>query len=171
MNKRHQAFLFASGLHYHQKRKYTNMPYQGHLREVADLIAIHCPDDITEAAAYLHDSIEDQGLDELTLQLLFGSEVTNIVKAVTNDKNGSREERKAKEVERLSKASAKAQSVKLADIISNVKDIVEYDPEFAKTYIPEKEAMLQVLTKGNKSLYDLAMQTVSKAKQQLEELK
>jgi GTP diphosphokinase / guanosine-3',5'-bis(diphosphate) 3'-diphosphatase len=171
MNKRHQAFLFASGLHYNQKRKYTSMPYQEHLREVADLIALHCPDDVTEAAAYLHDSVEDQNIDEFTLQLLFGNEVARIVMEVTDQypKQGTRAERKAANVERMSKASVKARNVKLADIISNVKDIVEHDPEFAKVYIPEKEAMLQVLTKGNKSLYDLAVQTVNNAKQQLEE--
>jgi (p)ppGpp synthase/HD superfamily hydrolase len=172
MNKRHQAFLFASGLHYNQKRKYTHLPYCHHLSEVANLIAEHCPDDVTEAAAFLHDSMEDQGVDLFTLQVLFDNEVANIVESVTNNRTGyTRAKRKAADVERMAKASIRAQNVKLADIISNVKDIVKYDPEFAKVYIPEKEAMLKVLTKGNQSLYDLAVQTVNNAKKQLEELK
>jgi hypothetical protein len=44
----------------------------------------------------------------------------------------------------------------LADLISNTVSIVAEDPDFAKTYIPEKKELLEVLTLGNRSLWDAA---------------
>ena len=64
-------------------------------------------------------------------------------------------------------ASADAQTVKLADLISNSKSIVKHDPNFARVYIKEKEALLQVLDKGNSRLHAIASKQVADAKETL----
>jgi len=60
----------------------------------------------------------------------------------------------------LSTASPEAQTVKLADLISNTRSIVEHDPVFAKVYMREKLLLLDVLHRGNKLLFDRAMKLV-----------
>ncbi len=49
-----------------------------------------------------------------------------------------------------------AQTIKLADLISNTRSIVERDPKFAVTYLAEKRELLKVLTDGDPALYRMA---------------
>jgi hypothetical protein len=53
-------------------------------------------------------------------------------------------------------APAEAQTIKLADLISNSKSIMEHDPAFAKTYLEEKRLLLDVMTKGDPGLHAIA---------------
>jgi hypothetical protein len=53
-------------------------------------------------------------------------------------------------------APAEAQTIKLADLCSNSKSIMEHDPAFAKTYLEEKRLLLAVMTKGDPGLHALA---------------
>jgi hypothetical protein len=57
-------------------------------------------------------------------------------------------------------APAEAQTIKLADLISNSKSIMEHDPAFAKTYLEEKRMMLAVMTKGDRGLHAQASKYV-----------
>jgi guanosine-3',5'-bis(diphosphate) 3'-pyrophosphohydrolase len=50
-------------------------------------------------------------------------------------------------------APAEAQTIKLADLISNSKSIMEHDPAFAKTYLEEKRMLLAVMTRGDAGLH------------------
>ena len=50
-------------------------------------------------------------------------------------------------------APAEAQTIKLADLISNSRSIMEHDPAFARTYLEEKRMLLEVMTKGDPGLY------------------
>lgn len=68
----------------------------------------------------------------------------------------NREKRKQLERERLAEISPSAQTVKLADILSNSKDIYSDDPEFAKTYLREKAKLVPLLHKGNPILLERA---------------
>jgi (p)ppGpp synthase/HD superfamily hydrolase len=61
----------------------------------------------------------------------------------------NRETRKAATIKRLAAADAKTQNVKCADLISNHKDISNFDPDFAVVYRHEARALLVVLTKAN----------------------
>ena len=74
-----------------------------------------------------------------------------------------------REVDRqnLAKAPAEAQTIKIADLIANTPSIVEHDVKFAKTYIPEKEALLSVLGKGDDRLWCEAYQMLNRAKHSL----
>jgi hypothetical protein len=63
--------------------------------------------------------------------------------------------------------SPACKTIKLADLISNSKSILEHDKDFARVYIKEKELLLEVLTEGDTTLYAQAKDIVEKAKREL----
>ena len=152
------ARMFAHGAHFAvgQLRKYTNEPYIVHPFEVAQIVAT-VPDATEEmiAAAWLHDVVEDTGVTLDQVHLLFGANVANLVFWLTDQsrpEDGNRATRKAIDRAHIEAAPAAAQTVKLADLISNTKSIMAHDPEFAKVYLEEKRLMLEVMTKGHPAL-------------------
>jgi hypothetical protein len=54
----------------------------------------------------------------------------------------------------------KAKTIKLADLIDNSLDIQKHDPNFAKVYMQEKKALLEVLREGDATLYARAKKIV-----------
>ena len=54
--------------------------------------------------------------------------------------------------DKLAKVSDDAQTIKLADLISNGKDIAINDPKFAKVFLNEKRQLLEVLDRGDPAL-------------------
>jgi (p)ppGpp synthase/HD superfamily hydrolase len=90
-----------------------------------------------------------------TIESEFGSEVAQIVGWLTDvskPEDGNRSARKAIDREHSAQAPASAQTVKLADLISNSRSIVQYDPNFAVTYLEEKRQLLAVMNKGDAAL-------------------
>ena len=79
-------------------------------------------------------------------------------------REGNRASRKAFERERLSGVGTPAKTIKLADLIDNSASITEYDPSFAKVYMKEKKDLLEVLGRGDKSLYKKASEIIEKLK-------
>ncbi len=160
-----RARIFATAAHaaVKQKRKYTNEPYINHPAAVVKLVASvpHTPEML--AAAWLHDVVEDTGVDFDTISAEFGEKVTDLVAWLTDQstlKDGNRETRKAIDRNYLSVAPPDAQTIKLADIIDNMKSIKEHDPSFYKVYRLEKEQLLEVMTLGDPILMKLAKEQV-----------
>jgi len=125
------AAHFAAEKHASQKRKgKAGEPYINHLLEVAQLIssAIPEPDTNLMIAALLHDAIEDAGVTKDELVHSFGADVANLVAEVTDDKSLPKAERKRLQVENAPKKSARAQAIKLADKISNLRAILSSPP-------------------------------------------
>ena len=90
-------------------------------------------------------------------------EVSKMVEGLTDvskPEDGNRKTRKAMDKDHLAKQSAEVQTVKLADIISNSQDIKANDPKFAEVYIEEMKALLEVMDKGDKTLYAKAKEIV-----------
>lgn len=158
MNVVHKAQVFAIAAHasVQQKRKYTGEPYIVHPAEVARIVAGvpgSTPDMV--AAAWLHDVIEDTGCTFTDIHMNFGIDIATLVGWLTDvskPEDGNRAVRKAIDREHSAAAPAEAQTVKLADLISNSRSIVQHDPAFAKTYLEEKRLMLEVMTKGDPTL-------------------
>jgi len=157
-----RADAFAAGAHaaVGQVRKYTGAPYIEHPRAVARIVATvaHTPEMI--AAALLHDVVEDTGVTFSFLGKEFGDEVTDLVFWLTDrskPEDGNREMRKAIDRAHSAKAPPAAQTIKLADLIDNTSTIDQYDPEFAKVYRKEKEALLLVMTQGAPALHARAV--------------
>jgi guanosine-3',5'-bis(diphosphate) 3'-pyrophosphohydrolase len=77
-----RAFAVAEEAHRGQTRK-SGEPYVLHPVAVATIVARQGLDDVTVAAALLHDAVEDTALDLEQLEKEFGSEVMAIVDGVT----------------------------------------------------------------------------------------
>jgi (p)ppGpp synthase/HD superfamily hydrolase len=125
------AARFAAEKHAQQKRKgAAGEPYFNHLLEVAELIAASsdCLDVELIMAAFLHDTVEDTVVTSQELEARFGKDVATLVAEVTDDKSLPKETRKQLQVQDAHKKSARAQTLKLADKISNLRAILESPP-------------------------------------------
>ncbi len=154
------AMRFAREVHKNQVRKYTGNPYADHLAEVAGIVATVADDypnlEHWIAVAWLHDCVEDQGVPLQEIEARFGITVAIGVSGLSDLENGNRAERKAASRARLALCSGWIQTIKCADLISNTSSIVQHDPKFAVTYLEEKRALLDVLTKADPRLLAIA---------------
>src|SRR3546814_10065938 len=99
------------------------------------------------AAALLHDTIEDTSVTQEDINREFGPTIAKLVMELTDQcHEGNRAARKSAEAVRLSSVSRDAQTIKLADFISNTRSILRHDPGFAKVYLKEKAQVLAVMT-------------------------
>ena len=162
--ERADAFAMRAHASIGRLRRYTGMPQIAHAREVAQLVRDVGGDDAMIAAALLHD-VRDEVLSISRVQILleFGTDVDRLVDEITDMsemRDGNRARRKAIYREHLSRASARAQTIKLADIISDARSVVERDPDFAQVHLPELASFLRVLTRGDAGLYEQAARLV-----------
>ena len=165
MNTAEHARIFATAAHaaVGQLRKYTNEPYIVHPAEVVSIVRSVPHTEAMLAAAWLHDVVEDTGVTIETVQAEFGAEVADLVSWLTDvsrPEDGNRAHRKALDREHTAAAPAEAQTVKLADLISNTRSIMAHDPKFAVTYLEEKRALLAVMTRGDATLMEIARRHV-----------
>jgi len=126
-----RAAGFAAWKHHGQMRKGVGkIPYIHHPIEVAAILAeIGGVADIDVLqAGLLHDTIEDTETSREELASHFGSRVCDIVREVSDDKSLDKDVRKAKQVEHAPHLSSDAQSLKLADKVSNVYDVAFNKP-------------------------------------------
>jgi (p)ppGpp synthase/HD superfamily hydrolase len=142
-----RAAEFARKAHYGQVRKWTNDPYFNHVAEVAGLVKDFHLDEEVQAAAYLHDTIEDCGRTFFDLNHEFGGRVAHLVLQVSDRSrpdDGTRYVRKSLiDLQYLKGSEPDAQSLKCCDLISNTKDVAKNSPGFARVYLPEKRALLE----------------------------
>ncbi len=114
----------AARWHTDQRRKgAAQEPYINHLLEVAHLVteATGGRDADLTIAALLHDAIEDCGITEAEITERFGTDVTALVAAVTDDKALPKAERKRLQIAHAAKTSDRAKILKLADKTSNLR--------------------------------------------------
>jgi guanosine-3',5'-bis(diphosphate) 3'-pyrophosphohydrolase len=134
MNNLHkllEAASFAAKKHTGQKRKGADgEPYINHPLEVASLLANvgKVEDYDVLIAALLHDTVEDTGVTSEELTELFGEKVSGYVSEVTDDKSLPKAERKQLQIEHAPHLSDGAKQIKLADKISNIRDVTENPP-------------------------------------------
>lgn len=152
-----KARVFATAAHASaaQLRKYTNEPYIVHPRDVARIVGTVPHSYEMLAAAWLHDVVEDTGVTIEIIKAEFGADVADLVGWLTDvsrPEQGNRATRKAIDRAHTAMAPAEAQTIKLADLISNCTSIKEHDADFAKVYFEEKRLLLEVLTKGDREL-------------------
>ena len=150
-----KAEQFAQEAHKDHKRKYTGDPYYVHLDEVRNIVKQAGGTIEQQAAALLHDTVEDTNTTPMDITREFGPKIAKLVVELTDvskPEDGNRKTRKAIDRDKLAGVSAEAQTVKYADLISNGRDIGQNDPKFAKVYHAEKADLLRVMTKGNQNL-------------------
>ena len=166
MHKIRRAELFAAAAHtaVGQFRKYTGEPYYVHPREVAAIVQSAGGDDAQVMAAHLHDVVEDTHITIEQIQFFFGDDVAALVEDLTDVSlpvDGNRADRIAIDREHTAQASLRAKMIKLADVISNTRSIVEHDQKFAKVYLEEMRLLL------SESLHDAHPKLLGRAWEQI----
>jgi GTP diphosphokinase / guanosine-3',5'-bis(diphosphate) 3'-diphosphatase len=165
-----EAAHFAARKHASQRRKGSaGEPYVDHLLEVAELVsgAIAEPDVPLIIAALLHDTIEDVGLTREDIVERYGSDVADLVGEVTDDKSLPKAERKRLQIVNAPKKSVRAQVIKLADKISNLRSLLadpppDWDYERRKQYFEWAKKVVDGLSQPNPILYAEFMKTYEK---------
>ncbi len=166
-----RAREFATSAHKRidQRRKYNDRPYDVHLKSVASLVAEVGGDEEMVAAAWLHDTVEDTPATHHDIEDAFGPEVAQLVWQLTDISkpgDGNRALRKAMDRDHLARASDRAQTIKLADLIDNARDICRHDPRFARTYLQEMAALLDVLDRGHPELLRRARKLLDRCREE-----
>ncbi len=136
-----EAVAFAAEKHRDQRRKdVAASPYINHPIALANVLANE--GGVTNltalCAAVLHDTVEDTDTTEQELIQRFGSDIASVVMEVTDDKTLDKARRKELQVEHVPHLSYAARLVKLADKISNLRDILASPP--ADWPVERKEA-------------------------------
>ena len=170
-----KALKFSASKHRTQRRKdHDKSPYINHPIDVAEmLLRVGRVQDIdVVVAAILHDTIEDTDTEPDEIERLFGQKVLSLVNEVTDDKNLPKEVRKSLQVETAPKKSVGAKQIKIADKISNLRDIVHSPPanwsiERKIEYLDWSERVVAGLRGVNPALENLYDQILIEAKQSL----
>jgi guanosine-3',5'-bis(diphosphate) 3'-pyrophosphohydrolase len=120
---------FAARKHAHQFRDDEKTPYIEHpltvMRIVRDEFGEHDPEML--AAALLHDTIEDCGVDVDQLRKLFGQRVARLVSVLSEDKRLPQAAREREYLDRLVRGPLAAKICKVADVLHNLRDATETD--------------------------------------------
>lgn len=126
-----KALAFAAHKHRDQRRKdEESSPYINHPIALANLLCNegYVTDMNVICAALLHDTVEDTDTTPEELEREFGVEIRRIVMDVTDDKTLEKAVRKQRQIEHASHISDQAKLVKLADKISNLRDVANNPP-------------------------------------------
>lgn len=169
-----RAREFARERHAQQLRKYIGLPYFTHLDEVAGFVERAGLSEEAIAVAWLHDVVEDTPTPLSEIVERFGGNVAEMVSMLTDEppRPGlNRGDRKVIDSARLAGALPEVQGIKCADLISNTSTIVKYDPGFARIYLPEKRAILDVLTRAPAPLRDQAWASLRAAEAEIQTVK
>ncbi len=103
--------------------KKRGVAYFSHLMGVAAIVLEYGGDETTAVAALLHDAVEDQGgeaTDKL-IERVFGGEVSNLVRAVSEDNSLPWTERKRAYIDRISTETTAARLICAADKLHNLR--------------------------------------------------
>jgi len=132
MNIERRAFLLA--MKAHERQLYGVDPYMVHLFDVVKALRRHGhTQEELLSAAWLHDIIEDTPFNYADVRSECGTDVAEIVLALTDEVGRNRKERKAKTLPKLS-GNFEAQCVKLADWIANVENAISEKPQLVQMY-------------------------------------
>ncbi len=127
-----KALDFAANKHRNQRRKNADaFPYINHPISLVNILCneVHITDIRVICSALLHDTVEDTEATAEELIIEFGQEISDIVMEVTDDKSITvKQTRKQLQIEHASIISDQAKLIKLADKISNLRDLAENPP-------------------------------------------
>jgi guanosine-3',5'-bis(diphosphate) 3'-pyrophosphohydrolase len=172
------AARFAAEKHTGHFRKGSRRePYINHPIEVANLIAnvALVEDEDILSAALLHDTVEDCGVLPEEITEKFGETVCGYVMEVTDDKSLPKHERKLLQIEHAPHLSYGAKVIKLADKISNVRDVIAspaegWDKQRRVEYVQWAVNVVEGLRGASDQLDELFDEVVALANEKLDEV-
>lgn len=164
MEKVLKAVHFAAFKHSSQRRKNkTSDPYINHPIEVAYFLSqVPGVNEETIIAGLLHDTVEDTNTKREEIEQEFGNEIANVVMECTDDKSLPKVTRKRLQIIHASLTmSREARLVKLADKLSNLKNLltdppISWSPEVVRGYVMWSYAVISQLRNG---LFDISFLT------------
>jgi len=174
-----KALEYASHRHRWQRRKgKREIPYINHPIQVASLLANEGEetDPVLLASAIIHDVIEDtvnspeeKSVLMTEISSLFGEEILALTLEVTDDKTLEKSIRKQMQVEHANHLSARAKKLKIADKITNLRDITIDPPDWwthyrIVEYLDWSEQVVNGLTGVNPMLEELFFNTLAEAR-------
>ena len=122
-----RACIFAIRVHFGQvRRNKAQRPVIDHAAEVARLVRESGGNDLEVAAGWLHDTVEDTPTTVADIILRFGEAIGNMVDGLTDPEEFNRLPvliRKMRQAERIKIKSDNVKRVKVADQISNIRDV------------------------------------------------
>lgn len=126
-----KALKYSSRKHSDQRRKDANAsPYINHPIEVVEVLWSGGVQDMTLlVGALLHDTLEDTETTPQELDREFGSDVLALVQEVSDDKSLPKQVRKNLQIEHAPHKSIRAKQLKIADLICNIRSLVESPPK------------------------------------------
>ena len=136
------ATNYAAEAHCNQRRKGADKrPYVNHCIWVSQAVAacgdVHATVHVL-CAAMLHDTVEDTSVSDEALRQRFGDTIADLVAEVTDDRTLPKATRKALQVEHAGGISAGACLIKIADKISNVRDLaLDPPPDWSRSRVLE----------------------------------
>lgn len=121
------AYAFAERAHRGQPGRYGTGEFIDHPVRVARIVAQHDGDEIAEAAAYLHDTVEKSEVTAPEIEASFGPAMRDLVVVLGQDPAiGDRAERRADHRHRVATADEVARLVYLADRLAGIEAMVEH---------------------------------------------
>jgi GTP diphosphokinase / guanosine-3',5'-bis(diphosphate) 3'-diphosphatase len=171
------ALTFAAERHRDQRRKGANAaPYINHPIEVAEFLArVGGVTNVTTLiSAILHDTIEDTNATAEEIKNMFGDQVLSVVLELTDDKSLPKQERKRLQIEYAARLSHEAKNIKLADKISNIREIADSPPEDwsiqrRREYADWAESVVACLRGSNPTLEALFDESLRDIRSRLED--
>jgi (p)ppGpp synthase/HD superfamily hydrolase len=120
----YDALTFARALHRDRRRESDAAPFILHPLEVAALLHVTGHSEAVVAAAILHDTVEDTEANVHTIAWRFGSEIRNLVAAMTENPNiESYPERKAALRRQIAAFGDEATAIYAADKVCKVREL------------------------------------------------
>lgn len=156
------SHLRTIAIQHHGNQLYGNKPYSYHLDMVYDIAVEFGLDDNYLMAAYLHDMIEDCGVDKHFIQSISNLEVAEMVFAVSGEGN-NRKERKISMISKIEKFF-KAIDLKMIDRLANMRESQINNPKLFDMYVKELPDYLHLFEKGNQQLYSALHQFLEPSK-------
>jgi (p)ppGpp synthase/HD superfamily hydrolase len=133
-------------------RRYSNTPYIIHPQDVASTLATFDMGPKLVAAGWLHDTVEDvDWVTDALIRQRYGEEVANHVRDVTKTTtaaDGTRAWRLDVELQRLRGIPPSSQTLKTADVLSNIRGLEGQNDKFARRGIQEKAHALMALSRA-----------------------
>ncbi|MDY7078640.1 MAG: HD domain-containing protein [Chloroflexota bacterium] len=171
-----QAFKYAAHKHRGQHRKDGEAsPYINHPIDVVEILwRVGGVRDVSVLiAAVLHDTIEDTDATPEQVAATFGDEIAALVQEVTDDKTLPKAVRKQLQIENAPHKSGAAKLIKLADKISNVRDVgfsppASWSRDRRIEYLNWSEKVVAGLRGTNQSLEDRYDDILAQARARLE---
>jgi guanosine-3',5'-bis(diphosphate) 3'-pyrophosphohydrolase len=137
----------------HGEQRYADEPYMRHLEEVVRVLIGNGADSSIPAhldvlcAAWLHDTLEDTGLESSQIEVDFGRNVLEIVRAVTDQPGPNRHGRHLATYPRIAELEP-AVCVKLADRIANIERSMLLAGAMLRKYLNEHAYFVATLERA-----------------------